>query len=123
MKFHLQNTGTLLVTGCGDGWVRINADEHRSNVLVTPDAVLQGWAPEGFAALAEADFGALLVHQPEIVLVGTGTRQQFAHPRLTRPLLAARVGVEMMDTRAACRTFNILTGEGRRVIAALIVTD
>ena len=121
MKFHLQSTGTLLVTGTGDGWIRVNADEYRGNVILTPEAVFDGWAAGGFDALTADDFAALLAHQPEIVLLGTGPAQHFAHPRLTSALTDARVGVETMDTRAACRTFNILTGEGRRVVAALIV--
>ena len=121
MKFHLQNTGALLVTGTGDGWVRINTDLYRENLIVTPDGVTTGWAPAGFAALAEGDYRALLAQKPEIVLLGTGTKQVFPDPRLLRALIDARVGVEVMDTRAACRTFNILTGEGRRVVAALIV--
>ena len=81
-----------------------------------------GFAPAGFDALAEADFAALLAHKPEVVLLGTGATLRFPHPRLLAPLTDARVGVEVMDTPAACRTFNILSGEGRRAIAALIVT-
>ncbi len=90
--------------------------------MLLPDAVIEGWAPAGFGALTERDFDALLANQPELVLLGTGERQQFPHPGLLRPLSAAHVGVEAMDTRAACRTFNILAAEGRRVAAALIVT-
>jgi uncharacterized protein len=121
MKFHLQTPTSNLVTGSGPGWVRIGQDEYRDNLLLLPDAVVPGWAPGGFDALAEADFAALLEHRPEIVLLGTGQRQRFVHPRLLQPLAAARVGVDAMDTRAACRTFNILVAEDRRVAAALIV--
>jgi uncharacterized protein len=63
----------------------------------------------------------LLAHRPEIVLLGTGATQRFPHPRLSAPLAAARVGFEVMDTRAACRTYNILLGEGRRVVAAVLL--
>ena len=80
-----------------------------------------GFAPQGFDALAEADFERLLETSPEIVLLGTGATQRFPHPRLTAPLHRARVGLEVMDTRAACRTYNILVAEGRNVTAALIV--
>ena len=59
--------------------------------------------------------------EPEIVLLGTGDRQHFPHPRLLAPLTERRIGVEVMDTRAACRTFNILVAEGRRVAAALVI--
>ena len=121
MKFHLQAPTTNVVTGSGPGWVRVGQTEYRGNLVLLPDAIVEGWAPNGFAALTEADFAALLDHRPETVLLGTGARQQFPHPRLLKALSAARVGVEVMDTRAACRTFNILVAEDRRVAAALIV--
>ena len=121
MKFHLQAPAANVVTALGPGWVRIGETEHRENLVLTPDAIATGWAPAGFGALAAEDFAALLQHAPALVLLGTGARQQFPHPRLTDALARARVGVEVMDTRAACRTFNILVAEGRRVVAALIV--
>lgn len=121
MKFHLQAPTAHVVTGCGDGWVRIGTDEYRDGVVVLPDRIVTGWAPAGFDALAAEDFAGLLASGPEIVLLGTGNRHRFPHPRLIAPLLAARVGVEAMDTRAACRTFNILIAEGRRVVAALAI--
>ena len=121
MKFHLQAPAANVIAALGPGWVRIGATEYRENVVVTPDAIVTGWAPSGFAALTEQDFTALLAHKPEIVLLGTGASQQFPHPRLTTALFAARVGIEVMDTRAACRTFNILVAEGRHAVAAMII--
>ena len=121
MKFHLQAPTQNIVTGTGPGWVRVGATEYRDNILLLPDAVVEGWAPEGLDALREGDFAALLQYTPEMVILGTGARQRFLHPRLTQALAAARVGIETMDTRAACRTFNILVAEDRRVAAALIV--
>lgn len=121
MKFHLQAPGANVVTGTGPGWVRVGATEYRSNIVLLPDSVVEGWAPRGFEALAEPDYASLLAYAPEMVLLGTGQTQRFPHPRLTAALSAARIGVETMDTRAACRTFNILVAEDRRVAAALIV--
>ena len=121
MKLHLQTAAPTLVTSFGEGWIKVGGTEYRQNCILTPESVETGFAPGGLAALTEADFARLLEHRPEIVLLGTGGRQQFLHPRLTHPLAAAHVGLEIMDTRAACRTFNILLGEGRRVVAALIV--
>jgi len=121
MKFHLQAPTANVVTGTGEGWVRIGQTEYRSSIVLLPDSVVAGWAPQGFDALTEADFASLLAYEPEMVLLGTGDRQRFPHPRLLRSLASARVGVEVMDTRAACRTFNILVAEDRRVAAALIV--
>jgi uncharacterized protein len=121
MKFHVATTAGNLVTGHGPGWVRIGATEYRANLVLTADLVLAGWAPGGFDALAAADFERLLEGRPDVVLVGTGRTIRFPHPRLTQALAAAQVGLEVMDTAAACRTFNILAAEGRRVTAALLL--
>jgi uncharacterized protein len=121
MKLHLQAPDTHLVTGLGDGWIKVGTTEYRRNCVLTPGAVHEGFAPLGFDALTEADFRALLDYSPEIVLLGTGAAQRFPHPRTTAPLMAAHVGLEVMDTRAACRTWNILAAEDRRVVAALIL--
>jgi uncharacterized protein len=121
VKFHLQPLDANVVTGTGPGWVRVGAQEYREGLVLLPDKVIEGWAPAGIDALTADDFAALLAHKPEIVLLGTGATQRFLHPRILAPLTDARVGVETMDTRAACRTFNILVAEGRRVLAALVV--
>jgi uncharacterized protein len=121
VKFHLATTDGNMVTGVGPGWVRIGAIEYRDSLVLTPAAVATGWAPAGFAGLAEADFAHLLSHKPEVVLFGGGSVIRFPHPRLTRALTQARVGLEAMDTPAACRTFNILAAEGRAVVAALLL--
>ncbi len=120
MKFHLATPSGNLVTGFGPGWVRVGTEVYRSAILLTPESVTE-WANPGFDALTEADFTGLLAHAPELVLLGTGSTLRFPHPRLTRALAEAGVGLEVMDTPAACRTFNILAGEGRKVVAALIV--
>src|SRR5690349_639329 len=121
MKLHLQSPAANIVTGSGAGWVRVGAAEYRENIVLLPDAVVKGWAPSGFGALDERDFTKLLDYRPEIVLLGTGDVQRFPHPRLLAKLGEAHVGVEVMDTGAACRTFNILVAEGRRVAAALTI--
>jgi uncharacterized protein len=121
MKFHLQTPASNVISALGQDWIRIGETEHRQNLIVTPDAVVTGWAPAGFAELTEEDFAALLHYRPELVLLGTGATQRFPHPQLLQALAGARVGVEAMDTRAACRTFNILVAEDRRVVAALVL--
>jgi uncharacterized protein len=121
MKFHLQTATSNVITGSGPGWVRVGTQDYRGSIVVTADSVTPGFAPGGFDALDEADFKRLLDTSPEIVLLGTGSVQRFPHPRLTAALAGARVGIEVMDTRAACRTYNILVAEGRSVTAALIV--
>jgi len=121
MKLHRQAPAATLVAGLGPGWVRVGEREYRENVVLTPDAVVPGWAPAGYAALAPADFASLLEHAPEVVLLGTGATQRFPDARLTGGLAAAGIGIDIMDTRAACRTFNILIAEDRRVVAALLI--
>jgi uncharacterized protein len=121
MKFHLAAPSGNVVTGLGPGWVRIGASEYRANLVLTAQSIESDWAPAGFDALTEADFERLAVTRPDVVLLGTGGAIRFPAPALTRPLAAAQVGLEVMDTAAACRTFNILAAEGRRVVAALIL--
>ncbi len=121
MKFHLSTSSGNVVTGLGPGWVRIGAIEYRENLVLTAESVAVGWAAGGFEGLGEGDFSALLAHRPEVVLFGAGPAIRFPHPRLTRALTEARVGIEVMDTAAACRTFNILAAEGRGVVAALLL--
>ena len=121
MKFHLSATAGNVFTGYGPGYVEVNRQRFDSNVLVTADSIDFGWAPGGFDALAREDFAALLRFGPEIVLLGTGNELRFPHPRLTMDLTAKRIGVDVMDVKAACRTFNVLSAEGRKVLAALIL--
>lgn len=121
MKLHLsRSTDTNQITGYGPGHVLVNGLRHESSLIVLPDEVVSPWATD-LAALTTADFDALLMRAPEIVLLGSGARLRFPPPVLYAGLLKARIGVEVMDTAAACRTYNILAAEGRRVAAALIV--
>jgi len=123
MKFHLATPSGNVITSQGPGWIRVGAQEYRSGIVLTADAVDVDWAKDGFDALTEADFAGLLAYAPEVALIGTGSTLRFPHPRLLRALADAQVGIEVMDTPAACRTFNILAGEGRKVVAALILVS
>ena len=121
MKLHATAPGARnAFSGYGEGYVLVNGARHESSLVVTPERVLP-WSVAGFDALAESDFDVFLGLDLEILLVGTGPRQRFPHPRLTRALAGKRVGVEVMDVQAACRTYNILLAEGRRVAAALLL--
>lgn len=119
VKFHLSTAPGNMFTGYGADYVRLGVVEYRESVLVTPERVVE-WSAAGFDALSEADFDALVALEPEVVLLGTGATLRFPHPRLTRALTGARIGVEVMDTPAVCRTFNILAAEGRKVVAAVL---
>jgi uncharacterized protein len=121
MKFHLSAAEGNVFTGHGAGFVRLGVVEYRENILVTPERIVTGWARGGFDALGEAEFAALAALGPELALLGTGSTLRFPHPRLTRPLIDARIGLEVMDTPALCRTFNILAAEGRKVAAGVLV--
>lgn len=110
-----------MFTGYGDGFVAVNQIRYEHNLIVLPDRIIEPWEVPVFAQLAAGDFDVLLPLQAEILLLGTGNHLRFPHPSLTRKLIAAKTGVEIMDTSAACRTYNILTGEGRYVAAALLV--
>jgi uncharacterized protein len=122
VKFHLARPdGRNLFTGYGAGFVAVNGTPHRSSVIVMADQVL-AWDVGYAGALNEAAFARLAALPVEILLLGTGPSLSFPHPRLTQPLRDAGIGLEVMDTAAACRTYNILLGEDRRVAAALVVT-
>ena len=122
MKFtREQAEGRNSFTGYGEGYVEVNHRRHVASLLVTGDRVVTDWPVAGVAALAPAQLEAIAAMGPEIVLLGTGARFAFPDPRVLAPLHAARIGVEVMDTPAACRTYNILLAEGRNVVAALIL--
>jgi uncharacterized protein len=121
LKLHADpQTHLNTVTAYGDGFVEINKVRHDGNLVVAPDVPVSAWSATSFESLTVEDFSALLALKPEVVLLGTGSRQRFPHPRLSQALVAARVGIEVMDTQAACRTYNILMAEGRRVVAAFL---
>lgn len=123
MKLHASRPLALnTVTAYGPGWVEVNAQRYGHAVLLTPEAAVEAWAPLTFTDLSVEHFEAIAAQAPEVVLLGTGPAQRFPHPRLTAPLTARGVGVEAMDTGAACRTYNILMAEGRKVLAALLPT-
>ena len=122
MKLHASAPSALnTFSGYGDGFVAINGERHEANIVVMPEQLL-AWSAASFDALTEADFDLFLGLELEILLLGTGPKQRFPHPRLTKALAAKRIGVEAMDLQAACRTYNILMAEERRVAAALLFT-
>ncbi|MEO8717847.1 MAG: Mth938-like domain-containing protein [Burkholderiales bacterium] len=120
MKLHASaRTHLNTFTGYGEGYVMVNGERRESSLIVQPEN-LQAWPVSAFTALAEAHFAQLAALGPEVVLLGTGRRLRFPHPRLSAPLARAGIGLEVMDIQAACRTYNILMAEERRVLAALI---
>ena len=120
MKLHASRpSGVNTITGYGEGYVMVNGQRRDSSVVVLPDRV-ETWSAASFAALSPDHFKFLQDLGAEIVLLGTGPKQRFPHPRLTVALAQAGIGLEVMDVQAACRTYNILVAEERKVAAALL---
>ena len=107
----------------GPGWINVNEQQIRRSVIVTPDQLVTDWPPQTFADLGEEHFAAIMALAPEVILLGTGDRQRFPQPKLTQALLTQGVGIEIMDTAAACRTYNVIMLEDRRVAAASHLAD
>ena len=121
MKLHSSlPSGVNTITGYGAGYVLVNGQRRESSVVVLPDRV-EAWPAKSFDTLTAEDFSFLKGLNAEIVLLGTGPRQRFPHPRLTAALAQAGIGLEVMDVQAACRTYNILVAEERKVAAALLL--
>jgi len=122
MKLHATSTQQYqTVTGYEDASVDINTVRFEHSLVVLPEVPPLSWAVESFDALTVADFAPIEALTPDVVILGTGLRQRFVHPRLLTSLTTRRIGVECMDNQAACRTYNILMAEGRKVALALIL--
>ena len=112
---------TNTITAHGDGYVEVNQQRHETSVIVAPEGPVRPWPVSSFESLTPEMFEMLAEAAPEVVLLGTGSRIRFPHPRLTAALMKRGIGVEAMDSGAACRTYNILMQEDRRVVAAILV--
>ena len=122
MKLHLNHDEELLlIRAYAADQITIGDTHYRTSIIVTPTRVVTDWAQPTLTALGEGDFRLMLEFEPEVVLLGTGHRMVFPPMSITHPLMNQSIGLEVMDTAAACRTYNILAGEGRNVLAALII--
>ncbi len=122
MKFTLDHPATLhVVRGYAPGVLRIGERELARSVIVSARTLIEDWRPQHIGELTAADLEPALALEPQVLLLGSGARQVFPPPELLARLYAARIGFEVMDTGAACRTYNVLVGEGRDVAAALII--
>ena len=113
--------GRNTFTGYGEGYVEVNRTRHSSSLVVAGERLVTDWPAASLESLSADHLAAIVELAPEIVLLGTGSTFRFPEPQILAPLRNAGIGVEVMDTPAACRTYNILLGEGRNVVAALIV--
>ncbi|NRR29515.1 Xcc1710-like domain-containing protein [Oxalobacteraceae bacterium] len=122
MKLHPSLTKQYqTVTGYDQTGVEINAQHYDHSLIMLPETPARAWEAPTFESLTEAHFAQILAEEPDVVILGTGARQRFIHPRLCAALTMRRIGVECMDNQAACRTYNILMGEGRKVLLALVI--
>lgn len=109
-----------VVTAFAPGQVIVNAQPWPGSVVVPWRGDVRAWTPRQPEALAPDDMGPVLACQPEVVIYGSGPRLRFPPPAVMRALIEARVGYETMDSAAACRTYNVLAIEGRRVVLAVL---
>jgi uncharacterized protein len=124
MKIHLQNSeGANIIRGYSHDQVIINQETYTRSLIVLPQRIIPDWSPRLFTELTPEHFVLITELEPEVVLLGTGRRLQFPKPSLIAALIKAQIGLEVMDTAAACRTYNILMGEGRNVAAALLIEN
>ncbi len=124
MKLHLANFAHQNVfTGYGDNYVQINQTRYDKSLIVLPDYLIEDWSTPPVSQLKIQHLQNLLAHSPEIVILGTGAKLQFPDHALLSNLVKLGIGIEIMDTKACCRTYNILAEEGRRVAAAIIIEN
>lgn len=109
-----------MFTAYGIDFVAVNQEKYGENLIVLPESLIPEWSSATPATLTAEDMQVLLGLGTEIILLGTGSRQRFPSGALMRPFAPARIGLEVMDLQAACRTYNILAAEGRKVAAALL---
>lgn len=113
---HAVTPGGVTVHSPGEGAVLLE-----SSFIVSAGALIRSWEPRAIDQLQGAHFAAIVALKPEVVLLGTGARLRFPPSTLLAPLMEAGIGCEVMDSAAACRTYNVLNGEGRQVVAAVLL--
>jgi uncharacterized protein len=128
MKLQPDKADTQVITGYGPGWVSVGffvdgqpqQEKVQHSIVIGSRGERLDWPNVVHASLKAAHFEQLANLAPEMVIFGSGSKLKFPTPSLQRALMDARIGLETMDTLAACRTYNILAGEGRHVLAVLL---
>ncbi|MDD0838542.1 Mth938-like domain-containing protein [Curvibacter sp. HBC61] len=123
MKLQPDKYDVPSINGYGPGWIAIDGQKHHGSVVVSSQGEQFDWGATRFEDLNEGHFAQLAALDCEVVVFGSGLRNRFPPAAWLRPLMERRIGLETMDTQAACRTYNILAGEGRKVAAALLLED
>ncbi|PUE47024.1 hypothetical protein B9Z47_11985 [Limnohabitans sp. 2KL-1] len=123
MKLQPDKSSAPTISAYGQGWIEVNGERHSQSLMVSslPGTPPAPWAAGPFESLCADDFSFLATHGAELVLFGSGQKLRFAKPQWLQALISQGIGVETMDTSAACRTYNILASEGRKVVALLLM--
>lgn len=121
MKIHPDLFNAQSIFGYGDGWVQVGNEKITRSVVLSSRGERFDWQCDAFDALTYDHFEQLARLRTELVIFGSGARLRFANPVLTRALIEQQIGLETMDTAAACRTYNVLANEGRIVACALLM--
>lgn len=122
MKLHLTTAeNNYLITAYDEKFIEVNKQRYTHSLMVMAQQLSTDWLVQDFASLTEAQFTQIAELNPEVVLLGTGKKHQFLHPKIYQDLAKKGIPLECMTTAAACRTYNILMSEGRNVLAALIL--
>ena len=121
MKLEPDNFDVQTIQGYGPGWVGVQGEKIHHSVVIGSKGQRVDWQCNRFEDLTAAHFAQLAEFDAELVIFGSGSRLRFPQTAWLQPLMAKRMGLETMDTGAACRTYNILAGEGRRVVVALVL--
>jgi uncharacterized protein len=119
-QLSLDPQGRNHIRSVSEEGVRIGDILYPGALIVAAEAVIDNWAPDSLESLEDDHLEAVMALDPEVVLLGTGAKQRFLHPSRLAAVYRAGIGVEIMTTAAACRTYNILVAEERRVVAALL---
>jgi len=123
MKFaEDHNDAQYQITGYDKQGIFINGRLFERSVLLSPMDIIDDWQPEIFTELKEEHLDSFYTLKPEVIILGTGSKQIFPHPEILRRLTQENIGFEIMDTQAACRTFNIIMAEGRNVVAGFFIS-
>jgi len=121
MKFTADSGTGNLIQSYSSGELKLRDQTISSNVIISQDQIIANWNPPSISQLSIADFAPAMELKPDIILFGTGLRQEFPDLSLLTEIMRSGIAIEVMETNAACRTFNVLVGEYRAVVAALIV--
>ena len=121
MKFQADKSDAQNITGYGPGWIAVDKQNYEHSLLLSSRGLLKAWNCTSFEELTAAHFEELAQLDAEVIIFGSGAKNRFPPVAWLKPLMMKRIGLETMDTASACRTYNVLAGEGRNVVAALLL--